>query len=677
MDKPIITFNETDIQMPQSGSTVEVTVYYDNVRSVNDPMSTVFGVSLTVVSEVDTETGKEIKYLISVPYTEMERSFAVIFSAIGVEGSSCTATLPIIQLGSASSVTLEPVIGVYPASGEYRTNAIKAVFQNTNGAHVTDVRVYSYTSKGMVLDITNKSEAWIKCYLNTAGGDDTRYEYYDVKVKSWEGTEPHYGEIVLTYKDTNGQTHLATYTVVQEAMDAGVDELDPEIQPYVTNLRVTAKGTNAQQSNMNYINVMYQDFRTGLVFNPISGAMWFKIVRQEEVERTENDVLIRYYWTADENTDTKARTTSVLFSGTAEGKALRTSVSVIQAKAGKEEEERPTDIPVIEGTYIGPIWKDVEFDFGNVEKVGYTIYYGDELIFKGKSWRRPNMTNNKIMVNKICQNYLVQTYLDLEKVSWEINNKDFTLRSEDGSIICHTYRFVNDWSYSDDFRAGLLSRPILNNQRAVRGQMFPFSVLGAGKQVSVEYGIDYIDGYTDEFGIPIQDWWNTEYVTNGVSTEFFSTARKNADYINKVWIGESEYSLEDKCFIPYVIYYNNPWGGFDWFPIGGKVTVKDKVTPYTYTKNYNNTTLEFGRCRYLSEIDRTYTVNTGWLKQEESDRMWYLLQSNIVYLHDIKADKIYPVTISDTEIEHKQKTRTEKIINYTFNLQLSHTRERL
>ena len=79
----------------------------------------------------------------------------------------------------------------------------------------------------------------------------------------------------------------------------------------------------------------------------------------------------------------------------------------------------------------------------------------------------------------------------------------------------------------------------------------------------------------------------------------------------------------------------------------------------------------------MSEINRKYNVITGWLKQDESDRMWYLLESNTVYLHNLNENKIIPVIIKDTSVEHKQKNRSQKIIQYTFTLEESQTRERI
>ena len=138
-----------------------------------------------------------------------------------------------------------------------------------------------------------------------------------------------------------------------------------------------------------------------------------------------------------------------------------------------------------------------------------------------------------------------------------------------------------------------------------------------------------------------------------------------------------DYPAIARCNAPYVLYYCNPYGGWDWFPIMGKVTKTDAVDTYTYTKNYSNTTSEFGRYRYLTEIKTTYRLTTNFLKQEQSDRMWELIESNCVYLHDLAEDKIHPVLITNTEVEHKRKTRQQKLISYEIIAETSQTRERI
>ena len=699
MASPSINLNYNYLSFPASGGTTDSTFtaeYLNTVMAgVNPPRTTFDDVTIDDYGYTEKETSFKQWHKLTVGATTYERDIPLIFSCVGLDGSSCTEIITAYQSGQTNPIQLTPEYLSVPASGGYFTNAIKAVFSNASGGQQTTVKTFTRMPNGTYVPLDGHSQAWFKCYQNSYGGDTTRTEYYDLKVNENTNTEPFMGVVLFRYTNTYGSTYEREFYLVQDAGDGEVDVKDPEVQPYVTILKLDAEGNNAIQTNYTEIRVNYQDLKDGVVNTPVCNVDWFRITGTTLVDGYDsNDAGVIYHWVCDANTGDKARSTQVYFSATLDGNEYGQYTTVQQAYVEPEEPENPADpdnppynpddpdedrpdIPSIEGVYIGPIWKDVEFDFGSHEKVEYTVFYGPTLIFTGKAWKRPNDVSNKILVNKICQNYLTQGYLDLESLGWEINVNDFTLRSYDGSQVYHTYRFVNDWSYSNYFKAGSLYHPILENQIGVRGQMFPFSILGAGEQVSIQYGVEYFDGYTDKYGNPVEDWNSTEYITNGVSTDFFKVARRDADYIKTVWIGSNRFKLKESCEVPYVMYYLNPWGGFDWFPIQVKVTRKDRMTPYSYTKNYLNTNIGHGNSRYLSEIVPTFTLNTGWLKQIESDRMWYLLQSNVVYLHDLKLDRIYPVVITDQEVEYKQKTRTERILNYTFNVECAQTRERI
>lgn len=681
MSQIIITYTGVT-SLAQSGASFSVQVQYTNTTKerINKPIAGAYDVTVGELSFASGDTSCTVVYSVTVPQTWEYRLIPLVFSCSNTDGRSTTEMLMLKQMGNEGSdnayINLAHEYYLFPKEGGMFSTSLDYIYPSANYGVSAKVRNYNgvYPIK------------WCNAVLHGGGIDDDGWqghEDWDITMTENNFSEPRIAIVEYSYTSNYGESDTAAFLAIIEAGDAEPDSFEPEIQPYTTTLYLSKDGKNEYQPSLDYINVHYQDFQTGTISDPISNAGWFRITEIVEERRDGDGILMRYYYVADENTMTQARRTSVMFSGYIGDTQYSTSISVIQAKAeggeeGDDEGDTPRpDIPSIEGVYIGQIWRDVEFNFGAMDQISYTIWYGEEMIFAGKSWKRPNATSNKILVNKICQDYMAQAHLDLVSVGWKVANKDFTLRDENGEQVYATYRFINDWSYSDDFKDGLLSHPILNKQRAVRGQLFPFTLFGAGEEVSVEYGINYVDGYVDQFDNPVDDWWSTEYVTNGVSTSFFRMAYINSDYIDTVWIGDDTYKVEEPCVIPYVLYYNNPWGGMDWFPVLGRVTVKDNVTQYTIQQNYLNTTLEFGKTRYLSEIDRSYQLNSGWLKQEESDRMWYLLHSNTVYLHDIKANKIMPVIITDPQMEHKQKTSKNKIINYTFNVQLSQQMERI
>lgn len=684
MANPTISFSKgLNLSFPKAGATRSMTVTYTdtNIDRINTPYSTEYGVTIvqdgTAVVDGNSIT---INYSVTVPSTTYKKDLIpMIFSCVGLNGSSCTETLYGTQDGETPAeegnyIKLDAYTHTFPASGGSFTVTADFGFPGSSGL---SVRVANTNG---VYPIT-----WCKATLKGGHTDDDGTEGHEDWEITMTGsstiTEPFSARITFSYTNYYGERASAEFIAIREAGDGEPETFEPAVQPYVSILKFKTDGRNDIQ-NVDYFNVFYQDFETGTIGTPISDVGWFKIVDSKVQETNTEGILMRYFYEVEPNELTVARHGEVTCYGNVDGVRYTATITLQQARyevVDDDDDDESTDtgdIPVIAGKYIGQIWKDVEFNFGSQSPATYTIYMGDELIFSGKAYKRPGETSNKILVNKIVQDYLVQPQLDLESVAWYVNTKEFTLRNADGSRISHTYFFVNDWSYSDDFKTGNLSHHILNKQRSVRGQMFPFSIFGAGQQVSMEYGVRYIDGYTDAYGKPIEDWWSTEYITNGVSTDFFVVARRDAKWIDSVKIGDDIYYPEEPSAIPYVLYYVNPWGGYDWFPVTGKVTIKDNLTQYKYVKNYNNTTLDFGNSRYLTNIDRNYVINTNWLTQEESERMWYLLESNQVYLHDIKNDKIIPVIITDTELEHKKRTASQKLINYTFTCQMSHNRKR-
>lgn len=387
--------------------------------------------------------------------------------------------------------------------------------------------------------------------------------------------------------------------------------------------------------------------------------------------------LYEYPVTYDFNKTLEVRKSMVVF-GIEEDPDVYATVEVTQARYELDDIVVP-EIPVEGDEYIGAIWKDVEYNFGLIDVVDYTIFDdSNNIIFKGRSCLRPNAKDNRILVNKICQNYMTIPELKDWVTSFDGGYSTFHLKSVNGDTLYRTYKFVNDWSYTSDFKTGLLSHPILNDRSVVRGQRLPFSIFGAAEEVDVQYGVKYKDNATDKYGEPIDDIYWTDSVLNDIRTVNFPNSRagENISQVRSYVIDGVEYPVVD-CSTGYVLYYINPWGGYDWFVIKGKVDIVDELTQYTYTQNYNNTTYQFGKRRYLSEINRDYKMTTHWLKQDESDRMWYLLESNTVYLHNLKENKIMPVIIKDTSVEHKQKNRGNKIIQYQFTVTESHTRERI
>lgn len=572
------------------------------------------------------------------------------------------------DMSTGCYINLDSYEHTFPATGGTFSVLAHFGFPGTNGLKA---RVFS----GAVYPIL-----W--CTAENAGGgiedDGTEAsEIWEITMTNNNFDTERTATITFSYTNYYGESTSVVFTAIQEA-GAGEDNTEPKVGVSSSRLNVNSDGT-PEYSSTTDIKGFYQAVT---INDPIVNGDWIHLGTGVPYEGViyGYDTRIDYPISFDAN-DGASRTGTITFSGIdTNGNVLTAVCNVIQAGAADEPDEPETpDIPVDGDEYIGPIWKDVEYNFGGVEMVEYGIYtevpyrlpgnggirYYDKLLFAGRSYARPDTGNNVILVNKICQDYMDIPLLKKGLTSLGGGYNTFKLKSADGSTLYRQYSFVNDWSYGE-FETGLLSRPILKDHSKVfRNQLLPFSVFGAAEQVAVPYEISYADG---------TKWNSTVYETRGVTTEMFPYPSIKDGAVSYS-INNKIYTISDEC-VQYVLYYINPWGGYDWFPIRGRVVEMDNLAAYTYTQNFNNQTWEFGKRRYLTEITKHFTLYTQWMSEEESSRMWYLLQSNTVYLHNLVEDKIYPVVITNTEQEHKKRLLGTRI-SYQIEVDLSQNRERI
>lgn len=512
--------------------------------------------------------------------------------------------------------------------------------------------------------------------------DGTIYNVITVKFKENFDVYSRFVDIIASYTTTDGVGHSDTVRLMQNASDGS--NIPAQIVCGVGKLNFRWDGTKEMYDN---VTINWIGNFTSKTVTP--SDEWIRVSSGTFVESASTtNSKWNYSINVEKNETGVARTGNVKFVGVTATGNVEFILTVNQAKKSDLDDYDQPEIPVEGDEYCGPIWKDVEYIFGSSEMVEYSVYQTtkvrigntmadmDTLIFKGRSCKRPNDEANSILVNKICQNYIESPTLKKEAVGVGGGYGVFKLKSGEGTITYRTYRFINDWSYSNDFATGLLSRPILNDRTVYKNQLLPFTVFGAAEKVEVVYGINYKDGTTDDYGNAVPNYTNVVSIKNGVETEIFPYTGRTTGAESYV-INDVVYPIGKDCEVQYVLYYVNPWGGYDWFPIKGRVDENDEITQYTYTQNYNNTTWDFGKRRYLCNIKKKYSLNTNWMKEEEAARMWYLLQSNTVYLHNLQKNEIQPVIITNSTTEYKKRTMRSSRISYKIDVELSQTRERL
>lgn len=269
-----------------------------------------------------------------------------------------------------------------------------------------------------------------------------------------------------------------------------------------------------------------------------------------------------------------------------------------------------------------PIWKDTEYT-SSTSSLTYYIKVDGNIIFNGRAYREPDATGLTINVNRVCQNYLSnelpEAFTGVTSATYTNGEavKDFLLYNSNGTLL-ETYRLSYDWSY---------------------------------------------DSATT--GSPI----NGHYASN---QKVINTTKGTSAYTNTITTANTNYCGD------YAIYYLDSYGCWKSFLFEGNCKMADNFTQYEYNKSFKNTTVQFEKGRYISEIETSYELSTGWLTDEQSYNFSRnLVGTNMAYLHNLKTNRISPIIIDEQSIDYKEyRTNGNHLVEYTINVKESQNRIR-
>lgn len=307
---------------------------------------------------------------------------------------------------------------------------------------------------------------------------------------------------------------------------------------------------------------------------------------------------------------------------------------------------------------IIPIWQDTFYEYatnGDISNLSYYItkedtdtLQGNQIIFYGKAWGRPQSESIIINLNQICRDYISSDLPDLRQITGTTtyNHSNaihrFALFNSSNQLLWSN-NFILDWSYeykNYNNKPLRLSKPI--NGKTVNGMLMFNTYLN-----------------TDE---------TVKTVISHSITDINNSAR---DSLYKLYVKD--------CKSKYAVYYLNRSGGWDSFLIEGKVVKKDTYKKYYIDKTYDNNSIDFGRVVYHNEIVTSYELHTGWLKDGESENLAFnLIPSNKIYLHNLEDNTIEPVVINNSDVTYKTfNNQGNKLYNYTLNIECSQKQHNL
>lgn len=289
---------------------------------------------------------------------------------------------------------------------------------------------------------------------------------------------------------------------------------------------------------------------------------------------------------------------------------------------------------------IASIWEDIYYTYDGNMLSYYITDENDNKLFAGKAYRRPDEDRIKVKINSICRNYLSNDLRPLLDSYYGGTTSDaesptgirvFKLY-DSNDIMLESYELLYDWSYEVHWNGNdmTLSRPI--NGRATSMMFRPMTT---------------IEGHS---------------------------------VFNSLWAGGGTlYKIIDGgCNAEYAIYYLNSYGGWDAFLFEGKAVKKDTITQFTTDRSFNNQTVDYEAYRYVSEINTSYTLSTGWLNDEQAANFAKnLVGSNHVYLQNLKTGDFFSAIITDSSVTYQtMKNNGGKMAIYQLNVKESQNKLR-
>lgn len=328
-----------------------------------------------------------------------------------------------------------------------------------------------------------------------------------------------------------------------------------------------------------------------------------------------------------------------------------------------------------------PIWKDKFCNLGAVASQYFRIRVSSTTIYQGRAYRAASSGNLYIRINDICADYLAQQAATVPVSSGSAFTfpVSFTVqKSSTGSswTTVETVQFNDDWSYDNSFDPSTMGMSFPITGRVDKRQTIWQTRYASG---SVNATARY-EMAIRSIALTLQTGTGTDaYLKSlhhaGVGFVAFNCAQYatyNGKALESVTIGLTTYTVAKTC-PRFNLLYKNPFGGYDTLLCEGSGTRKHSVARDTYKVDYDNSVQGREEWNYMNEVTESVELNTGYLTEDESSRMPYLLDSPDVFLQDLdNPPVIVPVVIATDSYAFQTVNKLGmKMRNHTFEVRVA------
>lgn len=315
-------------------------------------------------------------------------------------------------------------------------------------------------------------------------------------------------------------------------------------------------------------------------------------------------------------------------------------------------------------TYEYPIWKDIYVDLPyehnhfrlvNISS-GFIMYEG--MIY--------GIITSQVGITDVLRDYMttvsdpfVNTFTSTQYLLVDMQT------SQDGVNwqSSYTFRLYYNYSYDEERKVYLEAQPI-DYFDPRQYLLFTFQSYDNIKE-NIEI--------TKKFG-------TTSSQTQSISSyneQKTYTSKAASNYSIKIKTSNEEMIFKDRCTnTNYAVYYINRYGGWSWMLFQGKNLKTDKTKQSTYMMDFdNNVGTEFNTKVYQNDITETWQLTSDYLTDKQSELLKHLYSSPLVYLHDLKEDKVMSVLVDTKSFDYKTyRNQGRKMFTHTIKVNSSQTK---
>lgn len=328
-----------------------------------------------------------------------------------------------------------------------------------------------------------------------------------------------------------------------------------------------------------------------------------------------------------------------------------------------------------------PIWKDKFVNLGSYASRYFRIQAGGTTIYSGRAYRAASSGYLFVRINDVCADYmgakpLPVPYLSSSTMVFPVS---FTVQSSaDGSTwsTVETVDFNDDWSFVPGFDPSVsgMAFPV-TGRIDLRQRIYQTRYTSGAVTAYARYGSTTQSIALTVRTTPPQDAFLNSLCHAGAGYVVFDCAdyaSYNGEALASVTIGTATYDVAKSC-PQKVLYYKNPFGGYDHLLIEGNALRSRSVQRETFVADYDNDYRNRERWDFQNEVTETWTLNTGLLTLDETARMPYLLDSPLVFLADLdNPSAIVPaLVVTDSYQAETYAVKGSRMKNHTFDVKVA------